>query len=268
MCLRQLAPELSSLCPPCSFDGEEEESGDVDKERSPHESRTYSVSTEQIFQVHQLAVHHSNHAQHNVVTASLELLRALLDHAPPALITALVSPDGIRRSYIEPLDSGRTSSIVSRTPSCGSISGILGSEDDVGLDTSSGTILMKTDSLDEGVEGSLQEMSQVKNRSRQTQGSNHAAESSSTGEQATKKAVDEFIADKGGGGRALPFETTQNVRDLPAQLLPDTGDEALYSSIEIGKISGTKQQCLPPSLIGKISGTKQHCLPPSLICIK
>ncbi|KAF2361699.1 Huntingtin middle-repeat [Trinorchestia longiramus] len=93
-CLRLLAPELPLLCPPTC--------DDVTGSISPSTSRCFSVSVEQVLTVYQLAVHYTTSDHHNTATAGLELLRAVLQHAPGVFVTALVTPGGVPRCLLPP----------------------------------------------------------------------------------------------------------------------------------------------------------------------
>ncbi|XP_042638571.1 huntingtin [Orycteropus afer afer] len=72
-------------------------------------------STEQLVQVYELALHHTQHPDHNVVTGALELLQQLLRTPPPELLQVLTTAGGIARLGVardEPGCRSRSGSIV------------------------------------------------------------------------------------------------------------------------------------------------------------
>ncbi|KAM4854776.1 huntingtin [Thomomys bottae] len=52
-------------------------------------------SAEQLVQVYELTLHHTQHQDHNVVTGALELLQQLFRTPPPELLQALTTPGGL-----------------------------------------------------------------------------------------------------------------------------------------------------------------------------
>ncbi|XP_012879339.1 PREDICTED: huntingtin [Dipodomys ordii] len=54
-----------------------------------------SPSAEQLVQVYELTLHHTQHQDHNVVTGALELLQQLFRTPPPELLQALTMPGGL-----------------------------------------------------------------------------------------------------------------------------------------------------------------------------
>ncbi|KAM5271600.1 huntingtin [Ctenodactylus gundi] len=74
-----------------------------------------SPSTEQLIQVYELTLHHTQHQDHNVVTGALELLQQLFRTPPPELLQALTSPGGLVQLSTAREESGgrsRSGSIV------------------------------------------------------------------------------------------------------------------------------------------------------------
>ena len=55
-------------------------------------------------QIFELLLHYTHHADHNVVTASLETLQQLLRRPPPALLPLLTTRGSISRTSIFPHD--------------------------------------------------------------------------------------------------------------------------------------------------------------------
>ena len=53
-----------------------------------------------ISQILQLLLHHMDHPDHNVVTASLEALQQMLKHPHPALLHMLLTEGGVTKTYI------------------------------------------------------------------------------------------------------------------------------------------------------------------------
>ena len=51
-------------------------------------------------QILQLLLYHTNHPDHNVVTASLEALQQMLKHPHPTLLATLLTKGGVSRTYI------------------------------------------------------------------------------------------------------------------------------------------------------------------------
>ncbi|XP_006875391.1 PREDICTED: huntingtin [Chrysochloris asiatica] len=74
-----------------------------------------SPTTEQLVQVYELTLHHTQHPDHNVVTGALELLQQLFRTPPPELLQALTTAGGIGRlaaAQDEPSCRSRSGSIV------------------------------------------------------------------------------------------------------------------------------------------------------------
>uniref|UniRef100_A0A8C8T0C0 Huntingtin n=1 Tax=Peromyscus maniculatus bairdii TaxID=230844 RepID=A0A8C8T0C0_PERMB len=74
-----------------------------------------SPSTEQLVQVYELTLHHTQHQDHNVVTGALELLQQLFRTPPPELLQALTTPGGLGQLTVvqeEDRGRGRSGSIV------------------------------------------------------------------------------------------------------------------------------------------------------------
>lgn len=74
-----------------------------------------SPSTEQLVQVYELTLHHTQHQDHNVVTGALELLQQLFRTPPPELLQALTTPGGLGQLTLvqeEARCRGRSGSIV------------------------------------------------------------------------------------------------------------------------------------------------------------
>ncbi|ERE89780.1 huntingtin [Cricetulus griseus] len=74
-----------------------------------------SPSTEQLVQVYELTLHHTQHQDHNVVTGALELLQQLFRTPPPELLQALTTPGGLGQLTVvqeEARGRGRSGSIV------------------------------------------------------------------------------------------------------------------------------------------------------------
>ncbi|XP_064096525.1 huntingtin-like [Macrobrachium nipponense] len=125
LCLRALVPHIVELCAPIvSSDGKQQSTNILSVE--------YTVTYDQILQVFELCLHYSAHADHNIVTASLETLQTLLQSPPLPLLVTLTSMEGITRSriYADP----RTSNLSSRAPSQISVAPSLFEEDSPLLD--------------------------------------------------------------------------------------------------------------------------------------
>uniref|UniRef100_A0A8C6R2D9 Huntingtin n=1 Tax=Nannospalax galili TaxID=1026970 RepID=A0A8C6R2D9_NANGA len=74
-----------------------------------------SPSAEQLVQVYELTLHHTQHQDHNVVTGALELLQQLFRTPPPELLQALTTPGGLRQLTMaqeEAQGRGRSGSIM------------------------------------------------------------------------------------------------------------------------------------------------------------
>ncbi|XP_031196973.1 huntingtin isoform X2 [Mastomys coucha] len=74
-----------------------------------------SPSAEQLVQVYELTLHHTQHQDHNVVTGALELLQQLFRTPPPELLQALTTPGGLGQLTLvqeEARGRGRSGSIV------------------------------------------------------------------------------------------------------------------------------------------------------------
>ncbi|XP_041524729.1 huntingtin isoform X2 [Microtus oregoni] len=74
-----------------------------------------SPSAEQLVQVYELTLHHTQHQDHNVVTGALELLQQLFRTPPPELLQALTTPGGLGQLTVvqeEARGRGRSGSIV------------------------------------------------------------------------------------------------------------------------------------------------------------
>ncbi|XP_062068838.1 huntingtin isoform X1 [Lepus europaeus] len=72
-------------------------------------------SAEQLVQVYELTLHHTQHQDHNVVTGALELLQQLFRTPPPELLHALTTPGGLGQLTAAKEESGgrsRSGSIV------------------------------------------------------------------------------------------------------------------------------------------------------------
>ncbi|XP_066534472.1 huntingtin isoform X4 [Hoplias malabaricus] len=59
-----------------------------------------SPTPEQLIQVYELTLHYTQHHDHNVVTASLELLQQLFRTPPPQLLHTLITPGNIRHTSV------------------------------------------------------------------------------------------------------------------------------------------------------------------------
>ncbi|XP_012667730.2 huntingtin [Otolemur garnettii] len=74
-----------------------------------------SPSAEQLVQVYELTLHHTQHQDHNVVTGALELLQQLFRTPPPELLQALTTPGGLGQLTVAKEESSgrsRSGSIV------------------------------------------------------------------------------------------------------------------------------------------------------------
>ncbi|KAJ8247772.1 hypothetical protein GJAV_G00250130 [Gymnothorax javanicus] len=60
-----------------------------------HREADIAPTPQQLMQVYELALHHTQHRDHNVVTASLELLLQILRTPPSALLRPLTTPKGV-----------------------------------------------------------------------------------------------------------------------------------------------------------------------------
>lgn len=98
LCIRHLIPHLSekSTHPTVVLRGS---IGVTMKEEE------INVHDDQLIQVYELLLHYTRHQDHNVITASLEALQQLFKTTPQPLLTILLSPEGIQRSYIYSSDS-------------------------------------------------------------------------------------------------------------------------------------------------------------------
>ncbi|XP_013013172.2 huntingtin isoform X3 [Cavia porcellus] len=84
-----------------------------------------SPSAEQLVQVYELTLHHTQHQDHNVVTGALELLQQLFRTPPPVLLQALTTPGGLAQlsaAQDEARGRGRSESIVELLAGGGSCS--------------------------------------------------------------------------------------------------------------------------------------------------
>ena len=68
-------------------------------------------------QVYQLLLYHVGHADHNVITASLETLQQLLKQGPPSLLQTLIASDSTMLSciYASELPTKHTESSTGKT---------------------------------------------------------------------------------------------------------------------------------------------------------
>ncbi|XP_075400754.1 huntingtin isoform X2 [Tenrec ecaudatus] len=74
-----------------------------------------SPTTEQLIQVYELTLHHTQHPDHNVVTGALELLQQIFKTPPPELLQALTTVGGLSRltaTHDEPGCRSRSGSIA------------------------------------------------------------------------------------------------------------------------------------------------------------
>ncbi|XP_012592808.1 huntingtin isoform X1 [Microcebus murinus] len=74
-----------------------------------------SPSAEQLVQVYELTLHHTQHQDHNVVTGALELLQQLFRTPPPELLQGLTTPGGLGQLTVAKDESSgrsRSGSIV------------------------------------------------------------------------------------------------------------------------------------------------------------
>ncbi|XP_030643764.1 huntingtin [Chanos chanos] len=104
--LRYLMPLLQQQAPNTSLKGS---FGVMRKEAD------ISPSPEQLVQVYELTLHYTQHRDHNVVTASLELLQQMFRTPPPELLHVLITPGSITRASVfrEELESrARSGSIL------------------------------------------------------------------------------------------------------------------------------------------------------------
>ncbi|XP_031415878.1 huntingtin isoform X2 [Clupea harengus] len=89
--LRYLMPLLQQQVPNTSLKGS---FGVMRKEAD------ISPSPEQLVQVYELTLHYTQHCDHNVVTASLELLQQVFRTPPPELLHALITPGTLPRPTV------------------------------------------------------------------------------------------------------------------------------------------------------------------------
>ncbi|XP_063075686.1 huntingtin isoform X3 [Engraulis encrasicolus] len=99
--LRYLMPLLQQQVPNTSLKGS---FGVMRKETD------ISPSPEQLVQVYELTLHYTQHCDHNVVTASLELLQQVFRTPPPELLHVLITPGSLSRPMVE--GRARSGSIV------------------------------------------------------------------------------------------------------------------------------------------------------------
>ena len=78
-------------------------------------------------QILQLLLYHTNHPDHNVVTASLEALQQMLKHPHPALLHILLTKGGVTRTYIFQADFQEAD--LRAESKCGSIQSLFSSPD-------------------------------------------------------------------------------------------------------------------------------------------
>ncbi|XP_004624658.1 huntingtin isoform X2 [Octodon degus] len=87
-----------------------------------------SPSAEQLVQVYELTLYHTQHQDHNVVTGALELLQQLFRTPPPELLQALTTPGGLAQlstAQEEARGRSRSGSIVELLAGGGSCSPVL-----------------------------------------------------------------------------------------------------------------------------------------------
>lgn len=91
LCLRHLAPHLSESlrCPVIR--------GNLGAKQNEEDM---AVTNEQMLKIYEIALYFTRHADHNVVTSTLETLHQLLKTAPRSLQQSLVSINGITKSSI------------------------------------------------------------------------------------------------------------------------------------------------------------------------
>ncbi|KAJ8272123.1 hypothetical protein COCON_G00109820 [Conger conger] len=81
-----------------------------------------SPTSQQLIQVYELTLHYTQHRDHNVVTASLELLQQVFRTPPPDLLLALTTPGGIPYTSVSLLEDksrdcrGGISQLIGRMP--------------------------------------------------------------------------------------------------------------------------------------------------------
>ncbi|XP_076466851.1 LOW QUALITY PROTEIN: huntingtin-like [Babylonia areolata] len=93
LCLRHVLPHLSPCLSP-NFQGLKDSFGSRETEKEE------GISTEQLLKILQLLLFHTEHPDHNVVTASLEALQQMLKHPHPTLLRILLTEGGVPRTYI------------------------------------------------------------------------------------------------------------------------------------------------------------------------
>ncbi|KAL8615828.1 hypothetical protein ACOMHN_048536 [Nucella lapillus] len=121
LCLRHVLPHLSPALTHHS-QGLKDSFGYREAEREE------GISSEQLLKILQLLLYHTEHPDHNVVTASLEALQQMLKHPHPTLLRMLLTEGGVPRTYIFQADLQDTDLRAESTNDLPSMS------DDTGLD--------------------------------------------------------------------------------------------------------------------------------------
>ncbi|XP_050730332.1 huntingtin-like isoform X2 [Eriocheir sinensis] len=205
LCLRALVPHLARLCPPTL-------PSDQQGQPTSHlHQGEHTVSYDQVLQVYELCLHYSSNPDHNIITASLETLQALLQQPPTALLLTLTAPEGISRSRIKA--DPRASMLSSRVSSQVSVAASLFEDEGAVTDFGVGSerVSMDMDTPDGKID--IEESTQVEEDSTVDGGGDEGG---------------------GGGGEGGEGRCAEGEED---ELSEDVND--LYSSIEIGQISDT-----------------------------
>ncbi|ELT98253.1 hypothetical protein CAPTEDRAFT_220329 [Capitella teleta] len=187
-----------------------------------------TISSEQLLQMYELLLHYSGHSDHNVVTASLETLHVLLKQAPRSLLNILLHKGTIKSTSIFGKDNDSRGH--HRLPSLGDVSALEAElspeeEEDVAADDSVIEHLEKADNHTELAEEALE----------------------------GNDLVDQAIMEEVNFDRAEDPPLEAMARSL-------TGDDAEYTSMEIGCVVPDKSTMSQSSSMDTLSEVPQSTL--------
>ncbi|CAH1783183.1 unnamed protein product [Owenia fusiformis] len=133
LCLRHLIPHLSQQSSDDIGQSLKGSFGRVEKEKETQ------IGEEQFLQIYELGLHYTSHADHNVITASLEMLQQLLRTPPPIFAKILVTKGAISHTSIYKGDDIKLRSRINSSAGLPSLLDDMGLDDDDGSEVSSST---------------------------------------------------------------------------------------------------------------------------------
>ncbi|KAL1023919.1 hypothetical protein UPYG_G00048960 [Umbra pygmaea] len=215
--LRYLMPLLQQQDPPTSLKGS---FGVTRREAEVH------PSAEQLQQVYELTLHYTQHRDHNVVTAALELLQQMFRTPPPDLLHMLITPGSIPHASVFRQD-------LERRARSGSIMELIGkmlSGEEEGLEDDPEKAEVTAGSFTAAVVGNDGAAQVVDIITEQPRSSQHALQ---PGESVDLSSAS---SEQGGGGLGTPGTTSsgEGVAGTPESPNDNTVDEDMLSRSSSG----------------------------------